>query len=143
MRAGHERARYSLHWPPRRRTWRTTLVVFAPILASVTSACSEQPKHRAPTEEQIHAEAVSMRARHVGTHRFQCDDGTLLLVDFRNDGMTLEIRNAPKSAPLMLTASRQGAPYIGRGAKAMMKERDLELIQAGGARRVCIRQSLG
>lgn len=143
MRARCAHRRLDLCGWPRRPARGTKLVLLASLSASLAGACTEQPKHRAPTEEQIHADAVSIRAHRVGMHRFKCEDGTLLLVDFRNDGMSLEIRYAPTLPPMVLTAPRQGAVYIGRGAKARMKERELELWQPDGSTRTCVRQSLG
>lgn len=118
-----------------------TLILLASLVCA--SACSSQDRNRAPTEEQIHAGDRSLNARHVGTHQFRCRDGGSLLVDFRNGGMSLEIRSTPASPPLILTAPSQGAPYVGRDASGIMREQELELVRSDGSRRLCQRRSLG
>ena len=114
-----------------------------PVLLVCVASCSSQDRNRAPTEEQIHAGDRSLNARHVGTHQFRCRDGGSLLVDFRNGGMSLEIRSAPASPPLVLTAPSQGAAYVGNDARAIMREQELDLLLSDGSRRLCQRRSLG
>lgn len=109
---------------------------------SIGACSSKQPSH-SPTEEQIHANDRSLAAHHVGTHRFRCRDGTVLLVDFAKKGMSIEIRTAETSPPLVLTAPTQGAAYVGDHASATLEERELHLTEPDRSRRDCIRESLG
>jgi hypothetical protein len=107
------------------------------------TACSASPKHQAKTEQELHADELSSGGHDAATHEYRCRDGAILLVDFRHEGLSIEIRTAPSSPPLVLTAPSQGTDFVGSHMRATMKERELLLVGPGQGRRVCTRTTIG
>src|SRR3546814_1902611 len=65
---------------------------FAGIALVLASGCSEQPRKAKPTEQEIHAGDSGDASGIPGRHPYRCDDDRPLLVDFKNEGLTLELR---------------------------------------------------
>ena len=84
---------------------------FAGIALVLASGCSEQPRKAKPTEQEIHAGDSGDASGIPGRHPYRCDDDRPLLVDFKNEGLTLELRRDGNAAPVVLTA-----PEIGRAS---------------------------
>lgn len=99
--------------------------------------CSQDPQRQTPTEQEIHAEDFGTTARVRGRHLYACDNGQRLFVDFKEAGLSLELRPQETSAPTILTAPSQGLQYIGDDATATMNGNKLRIVDGRGAVRVC------
>ncbi|NNM77703.1 hypothetical protein HJG53_12365 [Sphingomonas sp. ID1715] len=115
----------------------------ATLLPIAAAACSASPKHQAKTEQELHAEELSAGGHDAATHEYRCRDGSVLFVDFGHEGLSIEIRTAPGSSPLVLTAPSQGTDFVGAGTRATMKERELLLVGPGERQRLCTRTTIG
>jgi len=82
------------------------------------SACSEQPHKGPPTEQEIHAADSGVSSGAPGRHLYRCDDDRTLIVDFRDQGLTVEFRRDARAAPTVLTAPTQGVQYVGEAERA-------------------------
>lgn len=103
-------------------------------------ACSSEQPQRAPTEQEIHADDFGtggVRGRHV----FVCDDGSRLLVDYKEQGLTLEIREPEGRRPLLLTAPAQGLQYQGDAGTVTIMTGGLRFEPIKGPARTCKRQT--
>jgi hypothetical protein len=92
---------------------------FAGITLVLASGCSEQPRKAPPTEQEIHAGDSGDASGIAGRHPYRCDDDRPLLVDFKNEGLTLELRRDGNAAPVVLTAPAAGLQYVGDTMSAM------------------------
>ncbi len=102
-------------------------------------ACSQEQPRRPPTEQEIHSADQDDGSRVKGRHAFMCRDGTTLLVDFKDQGNMLEVRERDNGGPLILTAPTQGLQYVAEGATATFADGELRLQQAGLTERICKR----
>ena len=82
------------------------------------SSCSEQPRKGPPTEQEIHAGDSGVASGTPGRHLYACDDKRTLIVDFKDQGLTVEFRTDPGAAPTLLTAPAQGLQYVGNAESA-------------------------
>lgn len=103
------------------------------------TGCSPKATAR-PTEADLHSGDPTSTTP---DHPFVCAGHSTLLVDFRNGGFTIVVKPPQGGHRLSLTAPRQGAPFVGSGASAVMEERQLHLAFADGRRLDCVRQSEG
>lgn len=110
-------------------------------VASLLAGCSAEQPRRAPTEQEVHAADRPALGGIPGRHEFACRDGHALLVDFKDQGNMLELREQPTGVPLVLTAPVQGLQYVGERATVTFDAGELRLQQAGQAERVCKRAS--
>lgn len=76
-------------------------------------------------------------------HSFLCQDGIRLLLLYKSDGLAIEIRRENDARPTLLRAATQGAPFVGSGLTAIMKERKLILERPDRPHLTCIRQTIG
>lgn len=104
-------------------TYRIGIVGIGALIAS--GGCSEQPRTAVPTEQEIHMGGAS------GRHPYRCDDGRALLVDFRNEGLTIEIRRDRITAPIVMTAPAQGLRYVGDTMSAIFAGDEMKIEEAG------------
>lgn len=100
-------------------------------------ACSEQPTTKPPTEQEIHANDSADASGTSGRHPYRCDDKRTLLIDFKDEGLTLEIRRAADAAPLVLTAPAQGLQYVGSTASATFSGNEIRIEDAEQPTIVC------
>jgi hypothetical protein len=105
--------------------------------AMALTACSEQPATKAPTEQEIHANDSADASGTPGRHPYRCDDKRPLLIDFKDEGLTLEIRRAADAAPLVLTAPAQGLQYVGDKASATFSGNEIRIEEANEPTIVC------
>ncbi|HQS95417.1 MULTISPECIES: hypothetical protein [unclassified Novosphingobium] len=96
----------------------------------VSSGCSEQPRKEAPTEQEIHASDSGDGSGTPGRHPYQCDDNRALLIDFKNDGLALELRRDAKAAPIVLTAPAPGLQYVGDTMSATFSGNEIKIEEA-------------
>lgn len=103
----------------------------------VLAACAEERKPRAPTEEEIHSRDFETPSRVRGRHLYACDDGQPLFVDFKDQGLSIELRQREQEAPRVLSAPSQGLQYVGTYESATMTGNELRLVNSQGRTRVC------
>ncbi|WP_179563595.1 hypothetical protein [Novosphingobium sp.] len=96
-------------------------------VALALSGCSEQPRKAPPTEQEIHAGDSGDASGIPGRHPYRCDDDRPLLVDFKNEGLTLELRRDGDAAPVVLTAPAAGLQYVGDTMSAMFSGNELKI----------------
>lgn len=95
------------------------------VLAS--SGCSEQPRKAKPTEQEIHASDSGDGSGTPGRHPYRCDDDRSLLIDFKNEGLTLELRRDANAAPIVLTAPAPGLQYVGDTMSATFSGNEIKI----------------
>lgn len=113
----------------------------APMLALLAIAgCSGNQSAPAPTEQELHSRDWAFGGVK-GRHLFRCNDGNNLIVDYKDQGLTLEIRRAESDQPLMLTAPSQGLQYQGEAGTASMVAEGIEFQPIEGAELLCKRRT--
>lgn len=112
------------------------------MIASVAflAGCTEQQKPRAPTEQEIHSRDFETASGVRGRHLYACDKHGPLFVDFKNEGLSIELRREEGGIAQVLTAPAQGLQYVGDSGSAVMAGNELRLTDAGGGTRVCRKQ---
>ncbi|AOF95410.1 hypothetical protein [Sphingobium sp. RAC03] len=113
----------------------TTVGIIAGAMA--LAACSEKPTKKPPTEQEIHANDSADASGTPGRHPYRCDDKRTLLIDFKDEGLTLEIRRAADGAPLVMTAPAQGLQYVGDTASATFSGNEIRIEEANEPTIVC------
>lgn len=106
-------------------------------IALVVTGCAEEKKPRVPTEQEIHSRDFETASRVRGRHLYACDDKEPLFVDFKDDGLTLELRSEEQGPVQTLSAPSQGLQYVGDTNSATMTGNELQLVDAQGRTRVC------
>ena len=82
-------------------------VLPAVILVVGLAACSERKPPAPPTEQQIHSSDSAVATGEMGRHRYRCSDGEPLFVDYKDNGLQLDLRRSNGGPPMMLTAPAQ------------------------------------
>jgi len=95
------------------------------LLAS--SGCYEQPRKAPPTEQQIHAGDSGDAGGIPGRHPYRCDDARPLLIDFKDEGLTLELRRETGAPPVVLTAPAPGLQYVGDTMSATFTGNEIKI----------------
>ncbi len=103
----------------------------------MATGCAEEKKPRVPTEQEIHSRDFETASRVRGRHRYTCDDKEPLFVDFKNNGLTLELRREEQGPVQTLSAPSQGLQYVDNTNSATMTGNALQLVDAQGRTRVC------
>jgi hypothetical protein len=106
----------------------SAIIILGATLGS--SGCSEQPRKAPPTEQEIHAGDSGDGSRTPGRHPYRCDDNRPLLVDFKNEGLTLELRRDGNATPVVLTAPAPGLQYVGDTMSATFTGNEIKIEQA-------------
>ncbi|MDE0880783.1 MAG: hypothetical protein OSB00_19310, partial [Sphingomonas bacterium] len=101
----------------------------------VLAGCSEEPRKGPPTEQEIHAADTAVTSRTPGRHPYRCDDNQTLLVDFKDQGLTVELRRDANAPAVVLTAPLQGLQYVGDAESATFSGNQIK-IEAPGKRPV-------
>ena len=97
--------------------------------------CSEQPQKGPPSEQEIHAADSGVPSGAPGRHLYRCDDDRPLLVDFKDQGLTVELRRDADARAMVLTAPVQGLQYVGDAESATFAGNQIK-IEAPGKRPV-------
>lgn len=134
--------------PPERRPvslgWKAVSIVGWPVGVALATGlslagCSAQPRKAPPSEEEMHA-ADRGSDRTPVSHLYHCDDGRDRLVDFKDDGLTIELRRDAQATPVVLHASTQGRPYIGKSIAATFGGNELKIEATGGPLLRCTKE---
>lgn len=120
------------------RIGRAAAAASAAILA--IGACSEQPREVQSTEQEVHAGDSAVAGGTPGRHLYRCDDGQTRLVDFKDAGLTIEVRRAAEQKPIVLKAPLAGMQYLSDATGATFAGAVLS-IDAPGARTLRCRKA--
>ena len=107
------------------------------ILVVGLSACSERKPPAPPTAQQIHSSDSAVTTGEMGRHRYRCSDGEPLFVDYKDNGLQIDLRRSNGGPPMMLTAPAQGLQYVGETATATFKGSQLTIVEGDGRTRIC------
>lgn len=110
-------------------------------IALALSACSEQPQKGPPTEQEIHAGDSGVPSGAPGRHLYRCDDDRTLVVDFKDQGLTVEFRRDAKAVPTVLTAPMQGLQYVGDAQSATFAGNQIRIEAPGKQPVVCMKEN--
>ena len=110
-------------------------------VALASSGCTEQPRKGPPTEQEIHAGDSGVASRVPSRHLFRCDDRRELLVDFKDEGLTIELRWSAEMKPIVLTAPMQGLQYVGEATSATFAGSELTIEVAGKSSILCRKET--
>ena len=109
--------------------------------AAALIGCGERRDPGPPTEQEIHAGDSGDGSGVQGRHPYRCNDGTRLLVDFKDQGLQLILRTSANAQPIELTAPMQGLQYVGDRITATFSGSDL-IVQRGDDRPLsCVRET--
>ncbi len=107
----------------------------------ILSGCSEQPRKGPPTEQEIHASDSGVPNGTPGRHPYRCDGNRALLIDFKDQGLTVELRSDARAAPIVLTAPAQGLQYVGDAQSATFSGNEIRIEAAGQRPVVCRKET--
>ncbi|MGW8192172.1 hypothetical protein [Sphingomonas hankookensis] len=110
------------------------------ILVVGLAACSESKPPAPPTEQQIHSSDSAVVTGEMGRHPYRCSDGEQLFVDYKDDGLQIDLRRSISEPPMTLTAPAQGLQYVGETATATFKGSQLTIVEGEGRTRTCERE---
>lgn len=112
------------------------------ILAIGLAACSENKPPAPPTEQQIHSSDSAVATGEIGRHPYRCSDGEPLFVDYKDNGLQLDLRRSNDGPPVTLTAPAQALQYVGETATATFKGSQITIVEGDGRIRTCKRQGV-
>src|SRR3546814_10420406 len=69
-----------------------------------------------------------------------CSDGEPLFVDYKDNGLQIDLRRSSSAVPMTLTAPAQGLQYVGETATATFKGSQLTVVEGEGRTRICERE---
>lgn len=110
------------------------------ILALGLAACSESKPPAPPTEQQIHSSDSAVATGEMGRHPYRCSDGEPLFVDYKDNGLQIDLRRSNGGSPMTLTAPAQGLQYVGETASATFQGSQLTIVEGDGRTRTCQRE---
>ncbi|NTS66421.1 hypothetical protein HRV97_14790 [Sphingomonas sp. HHU CXW] len=113
------------------------------ILVVGLAACSESKPPAPPTEQQIHSSDSAVVTGEMGRHPYRCSDGEQLFVDYKDDGLQIDLRRSISEPPMTLTAPAQGLQYVGETATVTFKGSQLTIVEGDGQIRTCEREGTG
>src|SRR3546814_1307882 len=105
-------------------------VLPALILVVGLAACTESKPPAPPTEQQIHSSDSAVATGEMGRHPYRCSDGEPLFVDYKDNGLQIDLRRSSSAVPMTLTAPAQGLPYVGETATATRSEEHTSALQS-------------
>lgn len=73
----------------------------------------------------------------VGRQTFACSDGSEVQVEFRNDGLTIDLAVLPNGQPQRLTAPGRGLPFVGDGTSVYLSNGGIALVPSAGPSLSC------
>lgn len=106
-------------------------------LGLALAGCSDRKEPPPPSQQQIHASDSGVETGQIGRHRYRCDDGNMLFVDFKDDGLHIDLRRAADAPPTTLTAPTQGLQYVGDTMTATFRGVQMVIVENGGGTRTC------
>jgi hypothetical protein len=69
----------------------------------------------------------------MGRDPYRCSDGEPLFVDYKDNGLQIDLRRFSSAVPMTLTAPAQGLQYVGKTATATFKGSQLTVVEGEGA----------
>ncbi len=108
---------------------------------AAVAGCTDNKEPPPPTEQEIHAGDSGVASGELGRHPYVCDDGSRLLIDFKDEGLQLVLRDGADAAPITLTAPTQGLQYVGDRISATLAGANLTVQRANGRPRTCQRET--
>lgn len=75
-----------------------------------------------------------------GATPYRCSDREPLFVDFKDNGLQIDLRRSGSGTPVTLTAPAQGLQYVGETATATFKGTQLTIVEGDGRTRTCERE---
>jgi len=115
-------------------------VLPALILVAGLAACSESKPPAPPTEQESHSSDSAVATGEMGRHPYRCSDREPLFVDFKDNGLQIDLRRSGSGTPVTLTAPAQGLQYVGETATATFKGTQLTIVEGDGRTRTCERE---
>src|SRR3546814_20913884 len=76
----------------------------------------------------------------MGRHPYRCSDGEPLFVDYKDNGLQIDLRRSSSAVPMTLTAPAQGLQYVGETATATFKGSQPTVVEGEGRTRICERE---
>lgn len=113
----------------------SAIIVFGAALA--LAACSQEPRKGPPTKQKIHANYSGGASGTPSCQSYRCDDNRPLLVDFKDQGLTLELRRDGSPTPVLLTAPTQRLRYVGEAMSAIFAGNEIKVEEAGKSPVMC------
>ena len=86
-------------------------VLPALILVAGLAACSESKPQAPPTEQQIHSSDSAVATGEMGRHPYRCSNGEPLFVDYKDNGLQIDLRRTNNGPPMTLTAPNACTPW--------------------------------
>ena len=118
--------------------WTTIMPALA--LIAGTAACSDSKEPAPPTEQQIHSLDSGVSTGEMGRHPYRCSDGKPLFVDYKDNGLQIDLRWSTNGPSITLTAPAQGLQYVGDKITATFKGAQLTIVEGDGEIRTCVRE---
>src|SRR3546814_9976879 len=101
-------------------------VLPALILVVGLAACTESKPPAPPTEQQIHSSDSAVATGEMGRQPYRCSDGEPLFVDYKDNGLQIDLRRSSSTVPMTLSAPALGLQYVGETATASFKGSQLD-----------------
>jgi hypothetical protein len=115
----------------------TRAVILVSAGISVLAGCAEERKAHAPTEQEIHARDFETASGVRGRHLYACNDGEHLYIDFKDEGLSIELRRQEQESAQTLSAPAQGLQYVGDNASVTITGNEVKIMEGQDRVRVC------
>ncbi|MBW6528494.1 hypothetical protein KZ813_16750 [Sphingomonas sp. RHCKR7] len=112
--------------------------IFALAGIVLVGACSEPKNDDPPTRQEVHSRDSGVATGQPGRHRYHCEDGRTLLVDYKDNGLRLDLLEKEGGPSRTLSAPTQELQYVGDGVTATFSGVQLRLVDDAGRVRICV-----
>lgn len=106
----------------------------------VLTGCSKPAPSDPPTQQEVHSADSGVSSGQLGRHRYRCDDGSRLLIDYKDDGLRLDLRDGNDASPRILSAPTQRLQYVGDGITATFSGTQLTIVEGTSRTRTCVQE---
>lgn len=114
---------------------RSIIILLGLGLTSALLGCSPSTDNGEAT-----GSADRLKPDFIGEHIYDCPDGSRLDVDFLGDGLTLDLKTAPDSVPVRVTAPASGLTFVGPNLNVTISDGDrITLLRPGAPPLTCKR----
>lgn len=103
------------------------VLLLAVPFAGLLAGCSEKDQADTPDGAANASLPVEMPPAIVASHTYRCSDGSVLYVDFLQDGTSINVRKSGSGPSLRLTAPSQGLAYVGDGMNLTLDGKDIKI----------------